>query len=253
MTDIGKAGTVALVTGGGGDIGRAIALRLARDWSAVAIVDLDEASGAETAWLVEQCGSRSAFFKADVSDSQQTSDYIDRIERDLGPIAAFSNNAGIEGVVAPIFDYPDDMFDRLYQVNTRGVFLGIKHVLRRMIPRGTGAIVNTASTSSIRGRAGLAGYVASKHAVLGLTRVAALDLAGTAIRVNAVLPGPIESRMINALEEQAREASSGFSRAGAVRHGAPASVANVVAFLLSPEAGHVNGAAWTVDAGVTVS
>ena len=252
MTAIAKAGTVALVTGGGGDIGRAIALRLARDWSAVAIVDLDEASGSETARMVEQCGSRSTFFRADVSDHEQTRDYIDRVERDLGPIAAFSNNAGIEGVVASIQVYPDDMFDRLYQVNTRGVFLGIKHVLRRMIPRGCGAIVNTASTSSIRGRAGLAGYVASKHAVLGLTRVAALDVAGTAIRVNAVLPGPIESRMMDALDKQAREASSGFSRTSAVSRGAPESVANVVSFLLSQQASHVNGAAWTVDAGVTV-
>ena len=252
MTSIIKPATVALVTGGGGDIGRAIALRLARDWAAVAIVDLDEARGSETARLVEQCGSRSAFFRADVSDAGQTHDYIERIELDLGPIAAFSNNAGIEGVVAPIHEYPDDMFDRLYQVNTKGVFLGLKHVLRRMIPRGTGAIVNTASTSSIRGRAGLAGYVASKHAVLGLTRVAALDVKGTAIRVNAVLPGPIESRMMDALEQQARDAATGFSRAGSVRHGAPASVANVVAFLLSQEASHVNGAAWTVDAGVTV-
>lgn len=252
MTVSGDGKPVALVTGGGGDIGRAIALRLARDWAAVAIIDIDDSLGSETARLVEQTGTPSIFIRADVSKSENVKNYVDRVESELGPIGAFSNNAGIEGVVAPMQDYPDDVFDRLFQVNTKGVFLGMKHVLTKMMLRGTGAVVNTASTSAIRGRAGLAGYVASKHAVLGLTRVAALDVAATSIRVNAVLPGPIESRMLKALDRQAGEASTGFARAGSVRHGAPVSVSNVVAFLLSPEAAHVNGAAWTVDAGATI-
>jgi NAD(P)-dependent dehydrogenase (short-subunit alcohol dehydrogenase family) len=113
-------------------------------------------------------------------------------------------------------------------------------------------VVNTASTSAIRGRAGLAGYVASKHAVLGLTRVAALDVAGTSIRVNAVLPGPVETRMIHSLDEQALAAGSGIKRAGGSSYAKPEDVANIVAFLLSDQAAHVNGAAWVVDAGSTV-
>jgi NAD(P)-dependent dehydrogenase (short-subunit alcohol dehydrogenase family) len=246
--------TVALVTGGGGGIGRAIALRLAQDGADVGVVDVNADLGAETARIVEETGHRAIFLQADVSDSAQVAAFVDAIEKRLGPIAAFANNAGLEGVVAPIYDYPDDVFDRLIAVNTRGIFLGLKHVLARMRQRGTGAIVNTASTSSIRGRAGLAGYVASKHAILGLTRVAALDMVGTAIRVNAVLPGPVATRMIDSLDAQARQMPGGLRRAGsAVAYGKPDEVANVVAFLLSAQAAHVNGAAWTVDAGSTVA
>ena len=243
---------VALVTGGGGHIGRAIARRLALTSCAVAIVDIDEQTGVETASLVNAAGCKAKFIRADVSSSEETAGFVEEVERRFGPIAIFANNAGVEGVVAPIHEYPDDVFDRLLQVNTRGMFLGLKHVLARMIPRGTGTIINTASTSAIRGRAGLAGYVATKHAVLGLTRVAALDVAGTQIRVNAILPGPVQSRMMDALDQQVRNGAVGLRRSGAVGYGRAEDIANVVAFLASSEAAHVNGAAWVVDAGMTV-
>lgn len=244
---------VALVTGGGGDIGRAIALRLARMSGAVAVVDLDEAAARATVALVEAAGCKALAIRADVSSPSETAAYVETVESQLGPIGIFANNAGIEGVVAPLHEYPDDMFDRLMQVNVRGVFLGLKYVLARMLPRGRGAIVNTASTSAIRGRAGLAGYVASKHAVLGLTRTAALEVIGKGIRVNAILPGPIESRMIRELDDQARKRSTDARRAGSAPYGRPENIADVVAFLASDEAKHVNGAAWVVDAGVTVA
>jgi NAD(P)-dependent dehydrogenase (short-subunit alcohol dehydrogenase family) len=242
---------VALVTGGGGDIGRAIAMRLARNCRAVAVVDIDEEAAAQTAQLVQAAGCKALAIRADVSDPHQTAGFVDAVEAGLGPIGIFANNAGIEGVVAPLHHYPDDVFDRLLQINVKGVFLGLKHVLARMIPRGYGAIVNTASTSAIRGRAGLSGYVASKHAVLGLTRTAALEVAGTRVRVNAVLPGPIESRMIRELNEQASRNAQDFKRAGTARHGTPENIADVVAFLASEGAAHVNGAAWVVDDGIT--
>ncbi|MGA7996298.1 MAG: SDR family NAD(P)-dependent oxidoreductase [Bradyrhizobium sp.] len=243
---------VALVTGGGGDIGRAIALRWARTSEAVAIVDIDQHAADETARLVEAAGCRAMAIRADVASSLETAAFVEAIESGLGPIAIFANNAGIEGVVAPLHEYPEDAFDRLQHVNVKGVFLGLKYVLARMIPRGAGAIVNTASTSAIRGRAGLAGYVASKHAVLGLTRTAALEVMGTGIRVNAVLPGPVESRMIRELDRAAGAGATGLRRAGSATYGRPENIADVVAFLASGEAAHVNGAAWVVDAGTTV-
>jgi NAD(P)-dependent dehydrogenase (short-subunit alcohol dehydrogenase family) len=244
--------SVALVTGGGGGIGRAIALRLAQDGAAVSVVDIDPVLGAETVLLVEALGREARFIRADVSSSADVARFVDETENQLGPITAFANNAGIEGVVAPIYDYPDEMFDRVLGINVKGAFFGLKHVLSRMRMRDTGVVVNTASTSAIRGRAGLAGYVASKHAVLGLTRVAALDVAGTSIRVNAVLPGPVETRMIHSLDEQALAAGGGIKRAGGSSYAKPEDVANIVAFLLSDQAAHVNGAAWVVDAGSTV-
>ena len=141
---------VALVTGGGGDIGRAIALRLAPNCSAVAIVDIDEGAATQTAHLVEAAGCKAMAIRADVSNPQQSAAFVDAVEFGFGPIGIFANNAGIEGVVAPLHEYPDDVFDRLLQVNVKGVFLGLKFVMARMIARGRGAIVNTASTSAIR-------------------------------------------------------------------------------------------------------
>ncbi|MCA6108910.1 SDR family NAD(P)-dependent oxidoreductase [Bradyrhizobium cenepequi] len=246
------SGDVALVTGGGGDIGRAIVLALARKSQAVAIVDIDEAAAAATARLVETAGAKTLAIRADVSSAAETAAFVETIEQKLGPIGIFANNAGIEGVVTPLHEYPDDTFDRLLQVNVKGVFLGLKYVLARMIPRGRGAIVNTASTSAIRGRAGLAGYVASKHAVLGLTRTAALEVTGTKIRVNAILPGPVESRMIQELEDQARKRAVAPRRRGGAPYGKPDNIADIVAFLASDAAAHVNGAAWVVDGGMTV-
>jgi len=250
---------VALVTGAGGGIGRAICLEIAAIGVPIAVVDISEELGTETARAVIACGGRATFFRADVSSSADAMAYVRDTESNLGPITMFANNAGVEGVIARIDAYPDDVFDRVMQVNVRGVFLGLKHVLKGMIERKRGAIVNIASTSAIRGRAGLAGYVAAKHAVLGLTRVAALDVAGTRVRVNAVLPGPIETRMIHALDDMAKHANTEnketpvILRAGSATYGEPEDVAKVVRFLLSDEANHVNGAAWIVDAGSTVS
>ena len=140
-------------------------------------------------------------------------------------------------------------FDRVWNVNVRGVFNGLGAVLPGMIARGTGAVVNIASTSAIRGRKGLSGYVASKHAVLGLTRTAALDVAGTGVRINAVLPGPVRGAMIDRIDAM----SGGIERAGTATLAEPEDVAESVAFLASDAARHVSGAALVVDAGSTVA
>ncbi|UHD45960.1 SDR family oxidoreductase [Aureimonas altamirensis] len=244
--------TTALVTGAAGGIGRAIALRLAADGVAIAAVDIDTAATDETVRAVRALGGRAHVIRADVSRSDDWSAALDTAEAELGPVDMLVNNAGIEGAFAPIDSYPEDEFDRVLAVNIRGVFLGLRHGLKRMRSRGSGSIVNIASTSSIRGRAGLAGYVAAKHAVLGLTRSAALDMSGTTIRVNALLPGPVDTRMIHAIDARAYEAGGSIQRAGHNQPIPPESVAETVAFLLSDKAAHVNGAGWVIDAGSTV-
>ncbi|KAA0972140.1 SDR family oxidoreductase [Aureimonas fodinaquatilis] len=242
----------AFITGAAGGIGRAIALRLAGDGVAVAAVDIDAAAAEETAREITEAGGRALAIRADVSQSQDWSVALDAAEAELGPVNMLVNNAGIEGAFAPIDSYPEEMFDRVLAINVRGVFLGLHHGLMRMRAREAGAVVNIASTSAIRGRAGLAGYVAAKHAVLGLTRTAALDMAGTKIRVNAVLPGPVETRMIHAIDALAGEAGRMVQRAGRNQPIPPESVADTVAFLLSDQAAHVNGAGWVIDAGSTL-
>jgi len=247
-----------IVTGAGGGIGRAVCLRLATAGHAVVAADLDQAAGEETARLCREAGAQAVFRRADVADGAQMRALVEFAAEQAGGLHGLVNNAGIEGVFASLADYPEDVFDKVMRVNARSVFLGLKYALPVLLAAGAGAIVNVASTSAVRGRNKLAGYVASKHAVLGLTRVAALEATGTRVRVNAVLPGPVTTRMTASLDEMVQAAQAGGSGAGLGRapgasYGRPEDIAGVVAFLMSDDAGHVNGAAWTVDAGTTVS
>jgi NAD(P)-dependent dehydrogenase (short-subunit alcohol dehydrogenase family) len=254
-----KNKSVAIVTGAGGGIGRAICTRLASSGWSLVVADLNEDAGNQTAMQCSEIGIEAIFRRTDVTDSAEMRDLVAFTLEHFGAVDGFVNNAGIEGVFATFADYPEDIFDDVMRINSRSVFLGLKHALPVLLNAGAGAIVNIASTSAIRGRNNLCAYVASKHAVLGLTRVAALEADGTGVRVNAVLPGPIATRMTVALDEMVNAAQSAgtvtasLGRAGKAPYGEPADVAGIVAFLLSDEARHVNGAAWTVDAGSTVS
>jgi len=244
--------TVGLVTGAGAGIGRAVALRLADDGLDVGLVDRDAAAVAETAEMVRARGRRALAITADVSQAEQVKAYVERVETELGPIDAFLANAGILGSPNPIWDYDDEVFEKVWSINTRGAFLGLKYVGRRMVERERGAIVVTCSTSSIRGRPHSAAYVSSKHAALGLVRVAALDFLDHGVRVNAVAPGPIETQLISAtLARREKEGAAAMPKS-ARRIGQPDDVAGVVAFLLSDASRHVNGAAWVIDGGNTI-
>ena len=184
-------GRTAVVTGAGGEIGRAITARLAGDGARVLAVDLDPGRVEATVAAVEAEGGTVRGHVADVRDAAAVEAYADEGARlGGGHVDLFANNAGIEGPIAHIPEYADDDFDRVMAVNVRGVFLGLKHVLPRM--RRGGAVVNTASTAGLIGAAGLVAYIASKHAVIGITRTAALEAAPHGIRVNAVCPGPVE-------------------------------------------------------------
>jgi len=244
--------TTGLVTGAGAGIGRAVALKLAADGLDIGLVDRDSAAVAETAELVRATGRRALSLVADVSSADDMEAVVERTEAELGPVDAFFANAGIIGRHAPIWEYDDELFEKVWSVNTRGVFLGIKYVGRRMVARQRGAIVVTASTSAIRGRPNSAAYVSSKHGSLGLVRVAALDFLAHGVRINAVAPGPIETQLISGLIARREELGVESLPKSARRIGQPDDVASVVSFLLSDAARHVTGANWVIDGGNTV-
>ncbi|MDQ6671334.1 MAG: SDR family oxidoreductase [Chloroflexota bacterium] len=246
-------GKVIVITGAAGGIGRATAARFAGEGARVVLVDLAGAPLDEAVAAVEGANGLLLVVQADVTRSEDVARYVAEAVSRFGTIDGFFNNAGIEGAVAPLVDYPEDVFDRVIAVNLKGVWLGMKHVALIMRERGGGAIVNISSIAGLRGSRNLIAYSASKHAVVGLTRSAALELAPYSIRVNAVCPAPIETRMMRALETGINPADPAaaheqfISRSPVGRYGEPEEVAALVAFLCSPDASYINGGIYPVD------
>jgi NAD(P)-dependent dehydrogenase (short-subunit alcohol dehydrogenase family) len=252
-------GKVALITGGGNGIGRAAALGFAGRGAKVVVVDRDHAAGEATAGILRQQGGEAFFVAADVTQSADVQNYVKLTLDKYGTIDCFANNAGIEGSVAPTHQYDEDMFDRVMAVNVKGVFLGLRHVLPVMIRQGKGAVVNTASVAGLVASPGMPAYVASKHAVIGLTKTAAGEVARSGVRVNCVCPGPIDTRMIHSLEsmlnpgDPASVGSRYQSNIPIGRYGTADEVANVVMFLASDLASNITGAHYVVDGGRTAT
>jgi 3alpha(or 20beta)-hydroxysteroid dehydrogenase len=244
------AGRVAVVTGAAAGFGLAVARRLAAEGALLVLVDRAAGSLADAAAAL--AGSLPVV--ADVSQESDVDSYVQTAVSEHGRIDLFFNNAGIEGRLAPMTELSVEEFDRVLAVNCRGVFLGLRAVLRVMKEQNSGAIVNTASMAGIRGSATFAPYVASKHAVVGLTRSAALEGAPFGIRVNAVAPGHIDTRMGRDLAAQINpeDPDSVFRQTAARvplgrRYGTAEEVANMVAWLLSDEASYVSGATHLID------
>ena len=250
-------GKVALITGGGGGIGRATALAFAKAGAKVVVVDRDAAAGEATAGIIRQQGGEAKFFAADVTKSADVANYVKQTIAAYGKIDCFFNNAGIEGNLAHTADYDEAMFDQVIGVNVKGVFLGLRHVLPEMLKQKSGAVVNTASVAGLVATPGMPAYVASKHAVIGLTKTAAGEVARQGVRVNAVCPGPVDTRMIHSLEKMISpddpDAVSRKYQAAipAGRYTTPEEIANVVLFLCSDLASNVTGAQYVVDGGRT--
>jgi NAD(P)-dependent dehydrogenase (short-subunit alcohol dehydrogenase family) len=252
-------GKVALVTGGGNGIGRAVSAGFAKNGAKVVVVDRD-ASGAEgTAGVIRQQGGEAISVIADVTRSTDVQAYVKAALDAFGAIDCFHNNAGIEGTLAPTAEYDEAMFDQVMSVNVKGVFLGLRHVLPVMLRQQRGTVVNTASVAGLVATPGMPAYVASKHAVIGLTKAAAGEVARAGIRVNAVCPGPIDTRMIRSLEAMLNPSDPGAvsqryqSAIPLGRYGTAEEIANTVLFLCSDLASNITGGQYVVDGGRTAT
>ncbi|HWP77819.1 MAG TPA: SDR family NAD(P)-dependent oxidoreductase [Methylomirabilota bacterium] len=248
-------GKVVLITGAAGGIGRATAVRFATEGARLGLVDRARDGLRETLAAVEKAGGAGVTVEADVTRSADVARYAAAVAERWGGVDCFFNNAGILGDVRALVDYPEETFDRVIAVNVKGVWLGIKTMAPLLRARGGGVIVNTASIAGLRGSRNLVAYTASKHAVVGLTRTAALELAPAGIRVNAVCPSPIDTAMVQALETGASPSNpAAFHErmAGTIplrRYGQPEEVAALVAFLCSADAAYITGGIYTVDGG----
>jgi NAD(P)-dependent dehydrogenase (short-subunit alcohol dehydrogenase family) len=247
---------VAVITGAGGAIGRATATALGSRGFGVVAVDLESSAAEETADAVGRVGAEATAISADVSDDAAVERIARSSEEAYGGIDAWLNNAGVSGAIASVPEYPLEAFEQTMAVNVRGVFLGMRHAIPALRRRGGGAIVNISSQAGLRGVPNLSAYSASKHAVIGLTRGAALEVAGENIRINAVAPGPTDTRMMTAIEDEVR--SQGGDPAGFVdripvgRYGEPHEIAALIAWLLADAPSFLIGAVLPVDGGMTV-
>lgn len=241
---------VALVTGGGAGIGRAIALAFASHGAKVAVVDHNLASATETVALVQSAGGVALAVQADVTGAAQVQAMVAQTVAHFGALHFAANNAGIEGdVFVPVADYSESTWDAVIGVNLKGVFLSMKYELPHIVA-AKGAIVNTASVAGlVGGRMGSA-YYASKHAVVGLTKAAAMEYADKGVRINAVAPGVIHTAMA---ERAFLQSSAVASRVNAMhpmgRMGTTQEVANAVVWLCSSHASFITGHVLPVDGG----
>jgi len=243
-----------LITGGSGGIGAATAKLFLNKGANVMLVDIDEKALKSTVETLNNV--KLAYIKADVTDEQQVKNYVDATVEKFGSIDIFFNNAGIEGKVMPLEDYPLDVFNQVIDVNIKGVYYGLRHVFPEMKKNG-GSIIITSSTAGLRGTANVLPYVTSKHAVIGMMRTAALEGAPHNIRVNTVNPSPVDNRMMRSLE-------AGFSPDNAVnakknfeagiplgRYATNEDIANMVEFLASDKSKFITGTVNSVDGGMT--
>jgi NAD(P)-dependent dehydrogenase (short-subunit alcohol dehydrogenase family) len=242
---------IALVTGASSGIGKAIAKIFIQEGANTVLCDLDAENGKKVAEELEKKGEGSAsFIECDVSDRNSVESLFKKIDDEHGRIDVACNNAGIEGQNAPVHECSYENWDKVIDVNLNGVFNCMREALKRMHAQGSGSIVNISSVAGLVGAAGLSPYDASKHALLGLTKSAALDYGSKGIRVNAVCPGPVRTEMIERIiEENPQIGEMIESNTPNGRIGEPEEVAEAVLWLSSERSSLVTGHAMATDGG----
>lgn len=246
---------VAVITGGSGAIGSTAAKLFLREGAKVVIVDINEEALKQTAQALNS--PNISYIQADVSKSADVQKYVRHAVNTFGKIDVFFNNAGIEGVVKPITEYPEEEFDRLIGINVKGVWLGIKYMLPEM--NDGGSIINTSSVAGLMGSPSMTAYVASKHAVIGITRTVAHEAAPRGIRVNSVHPSPVNNRMMRSLEDgyapgQGEAVKKGFEDTIPLkRYATNEDIANGVLFLASDDSKFITGSKLIIDGGMTMA
>ena len=242
-----------IITGGSGGIGAATGRKFAAEGANVLLVDLDENALREAVASAES--DRVSYCVANVADASQTEAYVRTAVERYGGVDVMFANAGIEGTIKPIAETSEADFDRVIAVNVKGVWLSIKYAIPELVRRGGGSIIVCSSVAGLIGYPNLAPYVASKHAALGLTRAAAVELAASKIRVNAIHPGPIANRMMDSLEKQLSPDAPEAVRSGMEdsvplhRYGTNEEIANLALFLASDESSYSTGASFVADGG----
>lgn len=246
-------GKVAFVTGGGTGIGRATALAFAREGASVVVADVSGQSNRETARLIEHTGARALAVTCDVSRAENVKAALDKTLETFGRLDFALNNAGVEQAIMPAADIKVEEWNRIIDIDLRGVFLCMKYEIPLMMKQGCGAIVNISSGAGVKGIAGQAAYCAAKFGVVGLTKAAALDYAKLDIRINAVCPGIIETPMMDRFSGGTPEGRARVIAQEPVgRMGKPEEIAAAVVWLCSPAAAFVVGHAMVIDGGQTV-
>lgn len=246
---------VVLITGGAGGIGKETAKLFLENGANVALVDISQEALEQTKADLN-APDRVLVIQGDVTKEEDVESYVQQTVEKFGSIDVFFNNAAIAGPATLIKELDKKTFDTIMNINVTGVFLGLKHVIKQMEKQGHGSIINTASNAAYIGAAGMAGYIASKHAVAGLTKTAALEVAASGIRVNAVAPAAIDTQMLSGIQknfnaedpESAGEAIKQGIPLG--RFGTPYDVAQVVLFLASDQSSFVTGSLYNVDGGM---
>lgn len=248
-------GKIAIITGGSGGIGKDTAALFLQEGAKVVLVDLKK-EGLDAAALELKGGGNLMVVEADVSREEDVKAYVQATIAKFGRIDVFFNNAGIEGKAGPLVDQKVEDFDKVISVNVRGVFMGMKYVLAEMLKRKSGSIINMSSVAGLNGSPNLSPYITSKHAVVGMTKAASIEVAPLGVRINSVHPSPVNTRMMRSIEEgfapgAATQAKANIEHAIPMgRYGEVRDISNVVLFLASDESSFVTGAQYRIDGGM---